>query len=70
MDMARHDAPCIYFHSFLFSAKVQAISYFPEILISNEHVYPINCGKAYKIKAFLIIEFILSAHIETKVQLY
>lgn len=57
-----HDAPGYYFHAFLLLVKRQAIEQYVPVLVSCKNVQPLHYGKTYKIQAFGIVEFIVSAH--------
>ena len=62
MYMAGHNAPAIDFHSLILSAEVKAFRDSMKIQIAGKNIKPINCCKTYKVKPFLIVEFVLSAH--------
>lgn len=62
VDMVCHDAPGIYFQSLFVNTVFPAIEDYVVIFFPGKYVNPLHHGVACKIKAALVMEFILPAH--------
>jgi hypothetical protein len=60
--MARHDTPAIYFKAFILLAMFPAVEHYILVFVADKKVYPVYHCKTYKVKAFLVVEFIFCAH--------
>ena len=63
MYVARHNTPGIYFKPFVFLAMFPAINHFIFVFIPGKHIYPVHCGKTYKVRFVAIPEFVFTAHV-------
>ncbi len=62
MYMAWHNAPTVYFHSFIFPAIIQTFNYFLKIQLSYKNINPIDGSKTYEVQTLLIVKFVFSTH--------
>ena len=60
--VAWHNTPGIYFKPFVFLAMFPAINHFIFVFIPGKHIYPVYCGKTYKVSFVAIPEFVFTAH--------
>jgi hypothetical protein len=67
MDMARHDAPAVYFEAFISLAMPPRVEHDVLVFVTDKKVDPIYDRKADEIKFILISEFIFGAHYSLKV---
>src|SRR6185312_10663247 len=67
VDMACHDAPCVYFKALILLAMPPRIQHNIPVFVTYKKVYPVYHGKADKVRVVLIAEFIVSAHYSLKI---